>query len=75
MVQVHDNLETICNEVIDTCLYKGSRDNMSIIIIAFPSAPKVVHFQDVGLRAGYRIFVSHLLILRSTLPPRKLKRT
>ena len=41
MVQVHDNLETICNEVIDTCLYKGSRDNMSIIIIAFPSAPKV----------------------------------
>ena len=40
MVQVHDNLETICNEVIDTCLYKGSRDNMSIIIIAFPNAPK-----------------------------------
>jgi len=40
-MKVHDNLETICNEVIDTCLYKGSRDNMSIIIIAFPSAPKV----------------------------------
>merc|ERR1719293_288746 len=40
-MRVHDNLETICNEVIDTCLYKGSRDNMSIIIIAFPSAPKV----------------------------------
>jgi len=40
-MKVQDNLETICNEVIDTCLYKGSRDNMSIIIIAFPSAPKV----------------------------------
>merc|ERR1712117_318259 len=40
-MKVHDNLEAICNEVIDTCLYKGSRDNMSIIIIAFPSAPKV----------------------------------
>merc|ERR1719512_470347 len=40
-MRVHDNLVTICNEVIDTCLYKGSRDNMSIIIIAFPSAPKV----------------------------------
>jgi len=40
-MKVHDNLETICNEVIDTCLYKGSRDNMSIIIIAFPGAPKV----------------------------------
>merc|ERR1719450_1678629 len=40
-MKVQDNLEIICNEVIDTCLYKGSRDNMSIIIIAFPSAPKV----------------------------------
>jgi len=40
-MKVQDSLETICNEVIDTCLYKGSRDNMSIIIIAFPSAPQV----------------------------------
>ena len=23
-MKVHDNLETICNEVIDTCLYKVS---------------------------------------------------
>merc|ERR1711920_318487 len=40
-MKVTDNLEQIANEVIDTCLHKGSRDNMSIIIIAFPSAPKV----------------------------------
>merc|ERR1719402_302154 len=40
-LKLTDNLETICNEVIDSCLYKGSRDNMSIIIIAFPNAPKV----------------------------------
>jgi len=40
-MKVNDNLETICNEVIDTCLYKGSRDNMSIIIVAFPACPKV----------------------------------
>ena len=57
-MKVHDNLETISNEVIDTCLYKvslhllpqennifclpqGSRDNMSIIIIAFPACPTV----------------------------------
>jgi len=40
-MKIHENLETICNEVIDTCLYKGSRDNMSIIIIAFHGAPKV----------------------------------
>ena len=24
-MKVHDNLETICNEVIDTCLYKVSK--------------------------------------------------
>merc|ERR1711878_204942 len=39
-MRVTDNLEQIANEVIDTCLHKGSRDNMSIIIIAFPAAPK-----------------------------------
>jgi len=39
-MKVTDDLEAVANEVIDTCLYKGSRDNMSIIIIAFPSAPK-----------------------------------
>jgi len=40
-MKVTDNLESICNEVIDTCLYKGSRDNMSIIIIAFSACPKI----------------------------------
>uniref|UniRef100_T1IPX2 Protein phosphatase 1B n=1 Tax=Strigamia maritima TaxID=126957 RepID=T1IPX2_STRMM len=38
---VSDNLTTICNEVVDTCLYKGSRDNMSIVLVTFPGAPKV----------------------------------
>jgi len=40
-MRVTDDLEAIANEVIDTCLHKGSRDNMSIIIIAFPAAPKI----------------------------------
>lgn len=40
-LKLTDNLETVCNEVIDTCLNKGSKDNMSIIIITFPAAPKV----------------------------------
>uniref|UniRef100_A0A3P9KYS2 Protein serine/threonine phosphatase 2C C-terminal domain-containing protein n=1 Tax=Oryzias latipes TaxID=8090 RepID=A0A3P9KYS2_ORYLA len=30
-----------CNEIVDTCLYKGSRDNMSVVLICFPGAPKV----------------------------------
>lgn len=36
-----DNLEEICNQVIDTCLQKGSRDNMSIVIVTFQNAPEI----------------------------------
>ncbi|XP_043273433.1 protein phosphatase 1B isoform X3 [Venturia canescens] len=35
-----DDLEAVTNQVVDTCLYKGSRDNMSIILVTFPGAPK-----------------------------------
>ncbi|XP_015421961.1 PREDICTED: protein phosphatase 1A isoform X2 [Myotis davidii] len=41
-LEVTDDLEKVCNEVVDTCLYKGSRDNMSVILICFPNAPKVL---------------------------------
>lgn len=40
-MRLTENLEQICNMVVDTCLYKGSRDNMSIVIIALDGAPKV----------------------------------
>jgi protein phosphatase 1B len=36
-----DDLKLISNWVVDTCLAKGSRDNMSIIIVAFKGAPQV----------------------------------
>lgn len=39
-LKITHDLVNISNQVIDTCLHKGSRDNMSIIIIAFPGAPK-----------------------------------
>ncbi|XP_069500798.1 probable protein phosphatase 1N isoform X2 [Ambystoma mexicanum] len=40
LLLTHD-LEEICRHVIDTCLYKGSRDNMSCILVCFPGAPEV----------------------------------
>ncbi|KAL7832035.1 hypothetical protein AOLI_G00295830 [Acnodon oligacanthus] len=40
-LQVCDDLREVCTQVIDLCLYKGSLDNMSIIIICFSGAPKV----------------------------------
>jgi len=40
-MQRTSDLKQICNDVVDTCLYKGSRDNISIEIIAFKGAPKL----------------------------------
>ncbi|CAF1656866.1 unnamed protein product [Adineta ricciae] len=39
-MRVTDDLCEIANTVLDMCLYKGSKDNMSLIIIAFKNAPK-----------------------------------
>uniref|UniRef100_A0A8D3B2R3 Protein phosphatase 1B n=1 Tax=Scophthalmus maximus TaxID=52904 RepID=A0A8D3B2R3_SCOMX len=40
-LEVSDDLERVCNEVVDTCLHKGSRDNMSVVLVSLPNAPKV----------------------------------
>lgn len=40
-MRLTDNLEEVCNLVVDTCLFKGSRDNMSVIIVAFAGSPTV----------------------------------
>ncbi|XKL64067.1 hypothetical protein PGB90_004153 [Kerria lacca] len=36
---ITDDLESITNQVVDTCLHKDSRDNMSIVLVTFPGAP------------------------------------
>ncbi|KAK1881320.1 protein phosphatase 1bb isoform X2 [Gymnodraco acuticeps] len=38
---VCDDLEKVCNSVVDTCLHKGSRDNMSVVLVSLPGAPKI----------------------------------
>ncbi|VDM16590.1 unnamed protein product [Hydatigera taeniaeformis] len=35
------DLSKVCNEVIDYCLYNGSSDNMSMVLVAFEPAPKM----------------------------------
>ncbi|XP_061821421.1 protein phosphatase 1B isoform X3 [Nerophis lumbriciformis] len=40
-LEVSDDLERVCNEVLDTCLHKGSRDNMSVVLVCLPNTPKV----------------------------------
>ncbi|XP_064599848.1 protein phosphatase 1B-like isoform X2 [Liolophura sinensis] len=40
-LKLTSSLEQVCNMVVDTCLYKGSRDNMSIVIVSFPGCPEV----------------------------------
>ncbi|CAG2099991.1 unnamed protein product [Medioppia subpectinata] len=38
---IHPNLETVCSSIIDTCLHRGSKDNMSVVLVCFPGAPNV----------------------------------
>ncbi|KAM9837572.1 protein phosphatase 1bb isoform 1-T1 [Aulostomus maculatus] len=38
---VCDDLEKVCNSVVDTCLHKGSRDNMSVVLVCLPGTPKI----------------------------------
>ncbi|CAI5453039.1 unnamed protein product [Caenorhabditis angaria] len=40
-LNVHTNLEQVCDDVLDECLTKGSRDNMTMIVVLFPSAPSI----------------------------------
>ncbi|KAL2102225.1 hypothetical protein ACEWY4_001393 [Coilia grayii] len=40
-LEVCEDLEKVCNTVVDTCLHKGSRDNMSVVLVCLPNAPKV----------------------------------
>ncbi|KAH9509315.1 Protein phosphatase 1B [Bulinus truncatus] len=40
-MKITSSLEEVCNQVVDTCLIKGSRDNMSIVLIAFEGAPSI----------------------------------
>ncbi|XP_055341332.1 protein phosphatase 1A-like [Paramacrobiotus metropolitanus] len=38
---VTDDLEKICEGLVDNCLNKGSRDNISVILIVLPGAPRL----------------------------------
>ncbi|CAG0887016.1 unnamed protein product [Cyprideis torosa] len=40
-LKVTESLSQVANEVVDTCLYKGSQDNMSIVLVKFEGAPKL----------------------------------
>lgn len=40
-LQVCTDLRDVCTQVIDLCLYKGSLDNISIIVLCFPGAPQL----------------------------------
>lgn len=40
-MRLTNDLSQVCNQVVDTCLYKGSRDNMSIILMTLDAAPTV----------------------------------
>ncbi|VDN17661.1 unnamed protein product [Gongylonema pulchrum] len=40
-LRVTSDLSTVANQVLDACLSKGSRDNMTVILVCFDAAPKI----------------------------------
>lgn len=40
-LSVHSDLREVCDDVLDECLVKGSRDNMTMVVVCFPAAPEV----------------------------------
>lgn len=40
-LKLTSDLSKICNTLIDLCLNKNSRDNMSVVLVTFPAAPEV----------------------------------
>ncbi|KAK2827424.1 hypothetical protein Q7C36_018350 [Tachysurus vachellii] len=40
-LRVCTDLRDVCSQVIDLCLYKGSLDNISIVVVCFPGAPQL----------------------------------
>lgn len=39
-LSVTDDLKVATNQVLDVCLSRGSRDNMTMILVVFDAAPK-----------------------------------
>lgn len=63
-LRIHSNLETVCSSIIDTCLHKGSTDNMSVVLVTFNGAPKVseeAQQKDAELNANIEKEVNRLL--------------
>lgn len=40
-LQIHEDRGLICDNLIEECFQRGSRDNMSVVLVTFPSAPTV----------------------------------
>jgi len=39
LLKITNNLQEVTNRLIDTCLAKGSYDNMTVVLVTFPGAP------------------------------------
>ena len=71
-MKITDDLEIISNEVVDACLGKGSQDNQTIIIIAFPEAPKLdeeAQKKDKALVSLIQRKIEELVSVSNCFPP------
>jgi|EP01047_Picozoa_sp_COSAG01_P045539 hypothetical protein len=56
------NMGSVCEELLDMCLEKGSKDNMSAVVLAFEGAV-IGAGEGVGPRRRYHLFLYPRLCL------------
>lgn len=69
-MKVTDDLEEISSQILDACLRKESKDNMSLMIVAFEAAPKVdLDYKKHDETVDGLLKTSVKEILENTAPP------
>ncbi|XP_043195083.1 protein phosphatase 1B-like [Amphibalanus amphitrite] len=72
-LRVTDKLDEVVNQILDTCFYKGSKDNMSTVVIVFPGAPKVdpaAAAREEAMKQSVAKHVEEYLRAVEPVPPR-----
>jgi len=62
-LQISQKYEEITAEIVDTSLHKGSRDNMSVILVALPACPKEDETAKENEKKLHELIDKHLKII------------
>ncbi|XP_053213549.1 protein phosphatase 1B-like [Panonychus citri] len=62
-LSIQPDLELVASSIIDTCLHKGSKDNISVVLIVFPGAPSISEEAQKNDQECNRVLEEHIKAL------------